>query len=81
MIRQLDLRGKALSKSEYAALLPRASMDVASAMSAISPILARVKSGNESDLIKLATEFDGVTPKSIRVAKSEIDLEIGRAHV
>jgi histidinol dehydrogenase len=78
MIRQLDLRGKSLSKSEYAALLPRASMNVASAMSAISPILARVKSGNESELIKLATEFDGVTPKSIRVAKSEIDLALSK---
>jgi len=78
MIRQLDLRGKALSKSEYAALLPRARMDVASAMAVVAPILARVKSGDESELIKLATEFDGVTPKSIRVAKSEIDLALSK---
>jgi histidinol dehydrogenase len=78
MIRQLDLRGKALSKSEYAALLPRASMDVASAMAVVAPILARVKSGDESELIKLATEFDGVTPKSSRVAKSEIDLALSK---
>ena len=73
MIRQVDLRGKALSKSEYAALLPRAAMDVASALKLVEPILARVKSGDERELIKLATEFDGVTPKKIRVPKDVIE--------
>ena len=73
MIRQVDLRGKVLSKSEYAALLPRAAMDVASALKLVEPILARVKSGDESELIKLATEFDGVTPKKIRVPKDVIE--------
>ncbi|MEY3926753.1 MAG: hypothetical protein RIS16_714, partial [Actinomycetota bacterium] len=62
MIRQVDLRGKALSKSEYAALLPRAAMDVASALKLVEPILARVKSGDESD-----------TPKKIRVPKDVIE--------
>jgi len=73
VIRQVDLRGKVLSKSEYAALLPRAAMDVASALKLVEPILARVKSGDESELIKLATEFDGVTPKKIRVPKDVIE--------
>ena len=73
MIRQVDLRGKVLSKSEYAALLPRAAMDVASALKLVEPILARVKSGDESELIKLATEFDGVTPKKIRVPKDVVE--------
>jgi histidinol dehydrogenase len=73
VIRQVDLRGKALSKSEYAALLPRAAMDVASALKLVEPILARVKSGDERELIKLATEFDGVTPKKIRVPKDVIE--------
>jgi histidinol dehydrogenase len=78
MIRQIDLRRKPLSKSEYAALLPRASMDVASAIKLVEPILARVKSGDESELIKLATEFDGVTPKKIKVAKSEIESALNK---
>jgi histidinol dehydrogenase len=73
MIRQIDLRGKALSKGEYAQLLPRATLDVDKALKLIEPILARVKSGNESDLIQLAKEFDGVTPAQIRVPKSEIE--------
>lgn len=78
MIRQIDLRRKPLSKSEYAALLPRANMDVASAIKLVEPILARVKSGDESELIKLATEFDGVTPKKIKVAKSEIESALNK---
>lgn len=73
MIRQIDLRGKTLSKGEYAQLLPRATLDVDKALKLIEPILARVKSGNESDLIQLAKEFDGVTPAQIRVPKSEIE--------
>ena len=73
MIRSLDLRGKSLDKAGYQALLPRATLDVASAMVEIEPILKRVREGNESDLIALAAEFDGVTPPSIRVPQEIID--------
>jgi histidinol dehydrogenase len=38
----------------------------------IAPILQRVKDGDEAELIKLAAEFDGVTPKSIRVSDDEL---------
>jgi histidinol dehydrogenase len=38
----------------------------------IAPILKRVKDGDEAELIKLAAEFDGVTPKSIRVSDDEL---------
>ena len=69
MIRTVDLRGRSLSKAQYNLELPRAILDVAEAMVLIQPILERVKNGNESDLIKLAQEFDGVTPVSIRVPK------------
>jgi len=73
VIRSLDLRGNSLDKAGYQALLPRATLDVASAVVAIEPILKRVREGNESDLIALATEFDGVTPPSIRVPQEVID--------
>jgi histidinol dehydrogenase len=76
MIRQLDLRGKALSKSAYAQLLPRATLDVDKALKLVEPILTRVKNGNESDLIALAKEFDGVAPSQIRVPKAEIELAL-----
>jgi histidinol dehydrogenase len=73
MLRRLDLRGKSLTKDQYQRELPRASLDVASAMVAIEPILNRVKNGNESDLIALAEQFDGVKPASIRVPQAALD--------
>ena len=73
MIRTVDLRGKSLDKAGYQAELPRAQLDVAQAMVLIEPILRRVQHGNESDLIALAQEFDGVTPASIRVPQSALD--------
>jgi histidinol dehydrogenase len=42
-------------------------------MRTIEPILERVKNGDEAELIKLAQEFDGISPKSIRVAQSDLD--------
>ena len=73
MIRTVDLRGKALNKAGYNAELPRAALDVAQAMALVEPILHRVKTGGESELVKLAQEFDGVTPASIRVPQQALD--------
>jgi histidinol dehydrogenase len=73
VIRTVDLRGKALNKAGYNAELPRAALDVAQAMALVEPILHRVKTGGESELIKLAQEFDGVTPASIRVPQKALD--------
>ena len=68
-IRRVDLRGQTLTKAEYQALLPRAEMDIESALLAIEPILTAVKGGDESTLIELGSRFDGVTPASIRVPR------------
>ena len=73
MLRRVDLRGKHLTKDQYQRELPRATLDVAAAMVAIEPILHRVKTGNESDLIALAEQFDGVRPASIRVPQAALD--------
>jgi histidinol dehydrogenase len=73
MIRTLDLRGKQLSKAGYQRAIPRANLDIATATLAINPILERVKNGDEAELIKLAQEFDGVTPASIRVSQESLD--------
>jgi histidinol dehydrogenase len=73
MIRLVDFRGRALTKAGYNSELPRADLNVAEAMQLIAPILERVKFGTESDLIKLAEEFDGVVPPSIRVPQSALD--------
>lgn len=73
MLRRVDLRGRALTKDQYQRELPRAALDVASAMVAIEPILHRVKTGNESDLLDLAEQFDGVRPAAIRVPQAALD--------
>ena len=73
MIRSLDLRGKALTKAGYQKAIPRAALDIAAALISIEPILQKVKSGTEADLLQLAEEFDGVLPRSIRVPESALD--------
>ena len=73
MILSLDLRGKALTKAGYQKAIPRAKLDIAAALVAIEPILQKVKSGTEADLLQLADEFDGVRPPSIRVPQSALD--------
>jgi len=72
MMRLVDLRGQRLSKVGYTNIIPRAALDVAEAMKLVQPILARVKNGNESDLIALAKEFDGIAPQSIKVPREEL---------
>ena len=73
MIRTLDLRGKALTKAGYQKAIPRATLDIAAALVSIEPILQKVKTGTEADLIQLGEEFDGVRPASIRVPQSALD--------
>jgi histidinol dehydrogenase len=72
MMRLVDFRGQRLSKAGYTQIIPRATLDVAEAMKLIEPILARVKNGNESDLIALSKEFDGIAPVSIKVPRAEL---------
>jgi histidinol dehydrogenase len=71
-MRLVDLRGQRLSKTGYTNMIPRAALDVAEAMKLVEPILARVKNGNESDLIALAKEFDGIAPQSIKVPREAL---------
>ena len=73
MIRTVDLRGVRLSKAAYQERLPRATLDINQAMQSVEPILARVKTGNLSDLLDLSFEFDGIRPPSLRVAQSDLD--------
>ena len=73
MLRRVDLRGKHLSKGQYQRELPRASLDVVAAMETVAPILEKVRTGSEADLIELAQRFDGIAPASIRVPQSALD--------
>ena len=71
-IRTVDFRGRSLSKAQYRSELPRAKLDIDTALSSIAPILETVKSATEIDLLNLCEKFDGVRPKSIRVPLVEI---------
>lgn len=71
-MRVIDVRGKRFSKPQYQQLLPRAEMDIASALLAIEPILTAVKNGDESTMQELSLKFDGVAPKSLRVPQEVI---------
>ena len=71
-IRTVDFRGRSLSKIGYRNELPRAELDIETALLSISPILETVKNGKESDLLELCEKFDGIRPKSIRVPVAEI---------
>ena len=73
MIRTLDLRGRTLTKAEINREIPRARLDVETAMAVIAPILERVKNGSEETLRELAQEFDGVKPTQIRVSQTALD--------
>ena len=70
LMRVVDLRGRQLSKSGYQELLPRAPLDINSALSDIKPILDSVKNGDESTLLELSSRFDGIAPQSLRVPKA-----------
>lgn len=72
-MRVVDLRGKRLTKAQYQSLLPRAEIDIESALASIEPILSAVKNGNESTLKDLSLKFDGIAPESLRVPQSVID--------
>jgi histidinol dehydrogenase len=69
-MRVVDLRGRQLSKRGYQELLPRAPLDINSALSDIKPILDSVKNGDESTLLELSSRFDGIAPQSLRVPKA-----------
>lgn len=71
-IRQIDLRGKVLSKSELKKLIPRGNFSVADAMIKIQSTLDKVRTGDENDLKQLCLEFDGVAPRTIRVNPAEL---------
>ena len=62
----------ASTRDEIRALVPRANLDVASAMSDVQKIIDEVRAGGVNALVELGKRFDGVAPKSIRVNPEEI---------
>ncbi len=73
LIRTLDLRGQHLSKSGYQSKLPRARIDVKTALAQVEAIIDEVRSGDVETLLKLSERFDGIRPAEIRVPKAKIE--------
>jgi histidinol dehydrogenase len=80
-MRQLDFRGKKLSKSELKRALPRGNFSISDALKKIDPILQRVANASENDLLDICQEFDGVRPNSIRVTSEALDLALKKLDI
>lgn len=73
MLQRLDFRGRSLTRAELATSLPRASVDIDTALEAVRPIIERVRCEGAAALRDLAERFDGVRPQFLRVPQEAID--------
>ena len=72
IIRQLDLRGTSLTEADLASLLPRAELDISSAMSVAGSVMSAVRADGVSYIRQLAEELDGFDPSPLKVSESEL---------
>jgi len=72
VISRIDLRGRALSRRELLAELPRAEVDVEHAGTVVAPIIDDVRARGAAALRDLAERFDGVRPAALRVPADAI---------
>ncbi|GAA1736996.1 histidinol dehydrogenase [Brachybacterium phenoliresistens] len=68
-----DLRGQTLTPSELAAALPRAEVDVESAVAAVRPLVEDVAHRGAAAVLEASERFDGVRPAHLRVPQAELD--------
>ena len=70
MIPRIDLRGAGMgapARRRYAQVLPRAALDVGTAVAAVSPILRDIAERGRPAVLEAAARFDGVELTSTRV--------------
>src|SRR5690606_3431471 len=67
-----DLRGQALTPSELAAALPRAEVDVDSAVAAVRPVVEDVARRGAAAVLEASERFDGVRPAQLRVPQDAL---------
>lgn len=72
LLRKIDLRGQALSDVQINDLIPRASLDIESAVVQIKPLLNDVKNEGVEAVVKVTIERDGVDPRPIIVSEDEL---------
>jgi len=72
MMRLIDLRGAATSRTELLALVPRPELDATSAAVAAAELIGDVKARGADALLDQAERFDGVRPDPLRLASQTI---------
>lgn len=72
MLRTIDLRGQNPSRAELLRLVPRASVDTATAVDRVRPLVDAVRDQGEAALREQARDFDGVEGHALRVPEERI---------
>ena len=77
VIRTLDLTGRKIDQSLDSSwvnqAVPRASLDITTAIEQIRPLLDEVRDRGESAVVEATVNRDGVDPRPILVSKTELD--------
>ncbi|MFC0672920.1 histidinol dehydrogenase [Brachybacterium hainanense] len=73
-----DLRGAALSRAQLAAALPRADVDVESAIAAVRPVVEDVAHRGAEAVLEASERFDGVRPAHLRVPETALAAALAR---
>jgi len=82
MLNRTDLRGRVPSPTELRATLPRAEVDVESALHRVRPVVEAVRDRGVEAVLEYTERFDNVRPDSVRVpreacARALADLDAG----
>ena len=77
MMHTVDLRSIRPSQTELAAMIPRASVDPASASAAAAVLIDDVRARGELALLEQAERFDGVRPPQVRIHARDIGVALG----
>jgi len=78
MLRRIDLRGRTLSTIGLRDLLPRAPIDVDSALASVRPLCEDVQKRGAAAVRELTERFDGVTLETLRVPASALTDALAR---
>ena len=74
VISRIDLRSYgANSGSQYAQVLPRAAVDISSAVSIVTPLLNDIRDRGLGAVIEATARFDGVDLATTRVPQAALD--------
>jgi len=72
-MRLLDLRSKDLTSDSVNSAVPRAELDIMSAVEQVLPLLNDVRVRGEQALVEVAQKFDGFDPRPFKVGQQELD--------